>query len=96
MSSFYRNRIFAVAGGGSGIGFATAKQLLSFGGRVSIADYRLSESLASDLNGNEQNLFLSNVDVTNASQVAKWIEDTIARWGRLDARSQPRSRPTSE
>lgn len=83
-SNFYHNRVFAVAGGGSGIGFATVKQLLSLGARVSLADYRLSDSLVSDLSGNESKLFLANVDVTNPRACEQWIKDTVDRWGRLD------------
>lgn len=83
-SVYFRNRVFAVAGGGSGIGLATVKQLITLGARVSVADYRLSSSLESDVGGNTGNLILAKVDVTKADQVEKWMQDTIREWGRLD------------
>lgn len=83
-SNYFHNRVFAISGGGSGIGFETVKQLLSLGARVSIADYRLGEDLATRLGGKDENLFLKQVDVTSAKQVEEWIQETVTRWGRLD------------
>lgn len=83
-SNYFHNRVFAIAGGGSGIGFETVKQLLVLGARVSIADYRLAENLATDLGGKDDNLMMIQIDVTSAKQVEGWIRDTVGRWGRLD------------
>jgi len=83
-SNYFHNRVFAIAGGGSGIGFATVKQLLTLGARVSLADYRLPETLGTDLGGNDHNLLLMKVDVTSAKQVESWIQATVKGWGRLD------------
>lgn len=83
-SNYFRNRVFAVAGGGSGIGLATVKQLIALGARVSLADYKLSDSLEVDVGGTKQNLFISKVDVTNVKDVEVWIRDTVRKWGRLD------------
>jgi NAD(P)-dependent dehydrogenase (short-subunit alcohol dehydrogenase family) len=83
-SDYFRNRVFAVAGGGSGIGLATVKQLIGLGARVSLADYKLTSSLENDIGGGERNLILSKVDVTNVQEVETWMQDTILKWGRLD------------
>jgi NAD(P)-dependent dehydrogenase (short-subunit alcohol dehydrogenase family) len=83
-SSFFHNRVIAVSGGGSGIGFQTVKQLLALGARVSVADWRLSENLATELGSKGDNLMTVQVDVTNAKQVEDWIKNTVEKWGRLD------------
>ena len=82
--NWFSNRVFAVSGGGSGIGFALVKKLLVLGALVSVGDYRLSDTLAADLGGKDDNLLITKVDVTNSKQVETWHLDTVRKWGRLD------------
>lgn len=78
--------MFAVTGGGSGIGLAVAKQLRAQGARLSIIDVNTTalDDAAAQLGGTGDNLMTTVVDVRNAEQVNAWIEVTIKTFGRLD------------
>ncbi|CZR56202.1 related to D-arabinitol 2-dehydrogenase [Phialocephala subalpina] len=78
------NKVFAITGGASGIGFALAKSLLAKGAKVSVCDISqqnlatVSKQLVSD------NILFSICDVAEQSSVKTWIQDTIKHFGRLD------------
>ena len=81
-------KVYAVTGAASGIGLATARQLLSRGALVTIADVRQEalDTAVADLAGQyeSKNIFARAVDVTKFSEVATWIDETLQRFGRLD------------
>ncbi|KAH8677762.1 3-alpha--hydroxysteroid dehydrogenase [Xylariales sp. PMI_506] len=89
MSASYRpleGKVYAITGGASGIGFATAKILSQKGATVCIADIdaeprKAAESYFSPL-GNPY--MISNVDVSRRAQVDGWIDSIIQKYGRLD------------
>lgn len=95
------DRVAVVTGGSSGIGFATAHELVERGARVVIAgrDAARGERAAREL-GSEA-LFVQ-ADVSRAEDAARIIDTAVGRWGRLDwavnaaALAELRPAPTAE
>ena len=94
MEAFFVGRVYAISGGASGIGLATAKTLLRYGAKVSIADIRIPETLharlavvVADINENvavDDVILLQTVDVRSREAVETWIDDTVYKFGALD------------
>jgi len=79
-------KVFAVTGGGSGIGLEVGKQLQAQGARLSIIDVneKSLEDAAAQLGGVGDNLMTTLVDVRDDRQVTAWMQATIEKFGRLD------------
>lgn len=79
-------RVFVVTGGSDGLGYATAKSLVSEGARVAICGRdkkRLDEAAASlHISGDE--VMPVPADVTRADDLEALISASVDRWGRLD------------
>lgn len=85
------NKIIAVTGAAAGMGFATAKHLISCGARVSICDVQevaLAEAEAIlqkiPTSATKPVLFSRIVDVAKVAEVDNWIGETVKTLGRLD------------
>ncbi|TQV96761.1 3-alpha-(or 20-beta)-hydroxysteroid dehydrogenase [Cordyceps javanica] len=81
-----RGRVFAVTGGASGIGFATAKILARRGATVCVADVDPDaiKSAATYFADEGRQCDVERVDVSKRAQVDSWIAGIVARHGRLD------------
>lgn len=81
-----QGQVFAITGGASGIGLATAKVLSDRGATVCIADIDpvALEAAAEYFTSTYVPFLVSNVDVSRRTDVDAWIDDIIRKYGRLD------------
>ncbi|EWG47142.1 oxidoreductase [Fusarium verticillioides 7600] len=81
-----KGKVYALTGGASGIGFATAKVLAKRGATVSIADIDLNAITTATAYFDEQGIeaLVSRVDVSQRPQVEDWLDATVQKYGRLD------------
>ena len=84
----FQGKVYAITGGASGIGLATAKLLSSRGGTVCIADVNPTtlaeaESYFSSKTPAVQ-YTITQVDVSNRQQVESWIASILTKYQRLD------------
>ena len=78
-------KVFAITGV-SGIGLAVAKQLITLGASVSLADISKDAltRAVKELDGQSDQTLSTVVDVGDTSQVDAWIDSTVNHFGRLD------------
>lgn len=79
-------KVFAITGGASGIGLATAKSLARKGAIVCIADVNQAalDSAGSFFNSQKRSFKASTLDVSKRSDVESWIGSIVSEFGRLD------------
>ena len=77
-----KDTVALITGGGSGLGEATARELLAAGGKVAILDLPSSPGakVAGELGADA--LFVA-ADVVSAPQVEQAVKDTVARFGTI-------------
>ena len=73
-----QNSVFLVAGGGSGLGAATAKMLVAAGGKVVVAD--LNEGASAQLGANVRFI---KTDVTDEAQTQAAVELCVSAFGAI-------------
>ncbi|HEY6161126.1 MAG TPA: SDR family NAD(P)-dependent oxidoreductase [Bacteroidia bacterium] len=81
----FSNKVVIITGSSTGIGFATAQKLLEHGASV-VLNGRSTERLHSAMErlGNRERTMAIACDVTDPVGSRKMVEDTVARFGRLD------------
>jgi len=81
-----KNQTALVTGGGRGIGASLAYALAEAGADVAVADLDLATAVqtANDLAVMGVRTQAIQVDVTDADQVRRMLEEVITAWGRLD------------
>ena len=79
------SKVWFITGAGSGIGAGTVKAALRAGHRV-VATGRNTEKLLAALIdvGNDTNLQLLQLDVTDEAQAQRAVDQAVARFGRID------------
>lgn len=79
-------KVFAITGGASGIGLATAKLLSMRGATVCIADVDLKamEDTRAYFTPLNVPFMISRVDISKREEVDSWIDSVVEAYGRLD------------
>ena len=79
-------KVVLITGGAGGIGKATALLFLENGAQVVLVDLK-EEALAAahdDLRQYEKQLYTITADVTNEQDVARYVKETVERYGKID------------
>jgi len=84
--SLFQNKIAVVTGGASGIGQALCEELACRGAVVVVADIdsHRAQQVASAIAAKGGRAESAEVDVADAKQMEKLVEQTVSRYGRLD------------
>ena len=79
-------KVFAITGGASGIGLATAKVIAERGGTACIADISVDALADAEAYFKERqcNFLATKVNVANRQEVENWIDEIVTKFGRLD------------
>ena len=79
-------KVAVITGGGSGIGRATAERLAAEGASVMLVelDEKAAQETVEAIQGKGGKAAYRKADVTDADQMRRVMEDTIAQFGRLD------------
>ena len=78
-----KDKVTLITGGAAGIGKATAERFAEEGAKVVICDVSegAGQAIAQEL-GPEHNFY--KVDVTDRQAVQGWVDDVVAKYGRVD------------
>jgi NAD(P)-dependent dehydrogenase (short-subunit alcohol dehydrogenase family) len=83
-----RDRVAIITGGGTGIGLATAHEMLRLGARVAICGRSQDklDAACAELAGRAeaQNIFAKTCDIREPAQVEEFVKAVIAEYGRVD------------
>ncbi len=84
--SLFKDKVAIVTGGGSGIGRALCEELGRVGAVVIVADINTEGALqvASSINSNGGRARMAHLDITQAGDVEKLVQETASEHGRLD------------
>jgi 3-oxoacyl-[acyl-carrier protein] reductase len=82
-----RGKVFLVTGSGRGLGAALARAAGAAGARVVVhgrKDEKTLEALAAELGRAGAEVLVARADVTDPDEARGLVEQTVARWGRVD------------
>ena len=80
-----QDKVVVIMGASSGIGAATAKLLASKGAKVTIAARRMNRLEEIKQANPDSDILAVEADVTKAKEVQNVVDQTVAKFGRVDA-----------
>ena len=80
-----QDKVVVIMGASSGIGAATAKLLASKGAKVTIAARRMNRLEEIKQANPDSDILAVEADVTKAEEVQNVVDQTVAKFGRVDA-----------
>jgi len=87
MNISFENKVALVTGAASGLGLATAKAFAESGASVALADWndKAARAAAEQLTAQGFEALAIRCDVSDDAQVEAMVDETVAKFGRLDA-----------
>jgi len=81
-----RDQVAIVTGGGSGIGLATAREMIRLGARVAICGRTAAklDSARAELEAAGGTVLAKACDIREPAQVEELVREVLATWGRID------------
>jgi 3-oxoacyl-[acyl-carrier protein] reductase len=82
----FADRVVIVTGGGQGIGRAICRRFAAEGARVVVAELKAenADKVAQEIAAEGGQAFALATDVTRTDDLARMVEQTLARWGQID------------
>ncbi|WP_182103997.1 SDR family NAD(P)-dependent oxidoreductase, partial [Niallia taxi] len=82
----FQDKVIIVTGAAGGIGKEVVKKVVSGGAKVVLVDLNKEaiESVQSELQLTQDNSLVVQTDVSNEENVKNYVEQTIAKFGRID------------
>lgn len=82
----FQDKVIIVTGAAGGIGKEVVKKVVSGGAKVVLVDLNKEaiESVQSELQLTQDNSLVVQTDVSNEENVKNYVEETIAKFGRID------------
>ena len=77
-------KVAAITGGAGGIGAATVRRFLEEGAKVGFCDRDTEKGIAFEKQVGHADAFFMSVDVSQEMDAARFIEQTVSRFGRID------------
>ena len=79
-----QGKVAAITGGAGGIGGAAVRRFLEEGAKVAFCDTDAQKGAAFERELATEDAFFKQADVSNETETAAFIAETVARYGRLD------------
>ncbi|KAF2635234.1 3-alpha--hydroxysteroid dehydrogenase [Massarina eburnea CBS 473.64] len=81
-----KDKVIVITGAASGIGLATTRHFATLGAKLSLADIQPGplSALEEELTSRGIQVLTRVVDVSSRTAVDSWINDTVAKFGKLD------------
>ena len=83
-SGLVEGKTCIVTGGAGSIGLATVRALLAEGAKVMLVDLDTDKLKHTVRELGTDNAAFVAADVTDAAQTRNYVEETVARWGKID------------
>ena len=86
MTGRLEDKVAIVTGGASGIGRAICQRFGSDGAKVAVADRNIvgAEETLAQMGANSDTAMAIDVNISNASQVERMVEQVVAQYGKVD------------
>lgn len=81
----FSNKVVLITGAAGGIGTATAKAFAKEGAKLALVDLKKGSLEKAVKEAGINHALLLTADVTNEEEVKKYVDDTVERYGRIDA-----------
>ena len=84
--TYFKDKVIVITGASSGIGRAAARLFASYGAKLALAARSIEklETLAGEITSDRSSILCVKTDVSVEEDCRRMIEETVARFGRID------------